>query len=120
VVADVVARLCAQAAQCAIFIFCALCSPTPGVRGWSPPLSAGNHALLRLLVGPLADAQRMRYPKFLAANAFGGLSWRAAQPRSSISLCSSESRSRCCCGERAAPLIRDLDEAHTWDCLRTD
>jgi membrane protein DedA with SNARE-associated domain len=32
-------------------------------------------ALLRILAGPLAGALRMKYPKFLAANALGGLCW---------------------------------------------
>jgi membrane protein DedA with SNARE-associated domain len=32
-------------------------------------------ALLRILAGPLAGALKMRYPRFLAANASGGLCW---------------------------------------------
>jgi membrane protein DedA with SNARE-associated domain len=32
-------------------------------------------ALLRILAGPLAGAMRMPYPRFLAANALGGLIW---------------------------------------------
>ena len=32
-------------------------------------------ALLRILAGPLAGALRMRYPYFLAANAFGAFCW---------------------------------------------
>ena len=32
-------------------------------------------ALLRILAGPLAGALKMRYPRFLAANAAGGLFW---------------------------------------------
>jgi membrane protein DedA with SNARE-associated domain len=32
-------------------------------------------ALLRILAGPLAGALRMPYPRFLAANALGGLVW---------------------------------------------
>ncbi|WP_020669628.1 DedA family protein [Amycolatopsis nigrescens] len=32
-------------------------------------------ALLRILSGPLAGALRMHYPKFLAANALGGIAW---------------------------------------------
>jgi membrane protein DedA with SNARE-associated domain len=32
-------------------------------------------ALLRILAGPLAGALKMRYPRFLAANASGGLLW---------------------------------------------
>lgn len=32
-------------------------------------------ALLRILAGPLAGALRVPYPKFLAANASGGLTW---------------------------------------------
>jgi membrane protein DedA with SNARE-associated domain len=32
-------------------------------------------ALLRILAGPLAGALKMRYPRFLAANATGALCW---------------------------------------------
>ena len=32
-------------------------------------------ALLRILAGPLAGALKMRYPRFLVANAAGGLCW---------------------------------------------
>lgn len=32
-------------------------------------------ALLRILAGPLAGALRMRYPRFLVANAAGGICW---------------------------------------------
>ncbi|GLY68676.1 DedA family protein [Amycolatopsis taiwanensis] len=32
-------------------------------------------ALLRILCGPLAGSLHMRYPKFLAANALGGIAW---------------------------------------------
>jgi membrane protein DedA with SNARE-associated domain len=32
-------------------------------------------ALLRILAGPLAGALRMRYGRFLVANAFGGVAW---------------------------------------------
>jgi membrane protein DedA with SNARE-associated domain len=32
-------------------------------------------ALLRIFAGPLAGALRMPYPRFLAANAFGGIIW---------------------------------------------
>jgi membrane protein DedA with SNARE-associated domain len=32
-------------------------------------------ALLRILAGPLAGALKMHYPRFLAANAAGGLFW---------------------------------------------
>jgi membrane protein DedA with SNARE-associated domain len=34
-------------------------------------------ALLRIFAGPIAGALRMPYPKFLAANALGGLTWAA-------------------------------------------
>ncbi|WP_440899759.1 DedA family protein [Actinosynnema sp.] len=34
-------------------------------------------ALLRILAGPLAGSMRMAYPKFLAANAGGGVVWAA-------------------------------------------
>jgi membrane protein DedA with SNARE-associated domain len=32
-------------------------------------------ALLRILAGPMAGSLRMRYPRFLAANAAGGIAW---------------------------------------------
>jgi membrane protein DedA with SNARE-associated domain len=35
-------------------------------------------ALLRIFAGPLAGALRMPYPRFLAANALGGIVWAAA------------------------------------------
>lgn len=35
-------------------------------------------ALLRIFAGPVAGALRMPYPRFLAANAFGGLVWACA------------------------------------------
>jgi hypothetical protein len=34
-------------------------------------------ALLRILAGPLAGALRVPYPKFLLANASGGITWAA-------------------------------------------
>jgi membrane protein DedA with SNARE-associated domain len=34
-------------------------------------------ALLRIFAGPLAGALKMNYPKFLAANALGGITWAA-------------------------------------------
>jgi membrane protein DedA with SNARE-associated domain len=34
-------------------------------------------ALLRIFAGPLAGALKMPYPKFLAANALGGITWAA-------------------------------------------
>jgi membrane protein DedA with SNARE-associated domain len=34
-------------------------------------------ALLRIFAGPLAGALKMHYPKFLAANALGGIFWAA-------------------------------------------
>lgn len=34
-------------------------------------------ALLRILAGPLAGSMRMAHPKFLAANAGGGVGWAA-------------------------------------------
>lgn len=34
-------------------------------------------ALLRIFAGPLAGALKMHYPKFLAANALGGITWAA-------------------------------------------
>ena len=40
-------------------------------------------ALLRILAGPLAGALKMRYPRFLSANATGALCWVVAPPPSS-------------------------------------
>jgi len=34
-------------------------------------------ALLRIFAGPLAGSLRMPYPRFLAANACGGIVWAA-------------------------------------------
>jgi membrane protein DedA with SNARE-associated domain len=94
-------------------------------------------ALLRILAGPLAGALRMPYPKFLAANALGGLCWAGGTTAVVYfaGLAAERWLSRFSwvalivavlvgigltflLRERTARLIRDLDEAHTWDTLR--
>lgn len=96
-------------------------------------------ALLRILAGPLAGALRMQYRKFLAANAFGGLCWAGGTTAVVYiaGLAAERWLSRfswvalvfavlvgiafsLVLRERTARLIRDLDEAHTWDSLRED
>jgi membrane protein DedA with SNARE-associated domain len=94
-------------------------------------------ALLRILAGPLAGALRMQYPKFLAANATGGLCWAGGTTAVVYfaGLAAERWLSRfswvalviaviigialtMLLRERTARLIRDLDEEHTWDSLR--
>jgi membrane protein DedA with SNARE-associated domain len=94
-------------------------------------------ALLRILAGPLAGALRMHYPKFLAANALGGLCWAGGTTAVVYfaGLAAERWLSRfswvalviavalgigltLLLRERTARLIRDLDEQHTWDSLR--
>jgi membrane protein DedA with SNARE-associated domain len=94
-------------------------------------------ALLRILAGPLAGALRMHYPKFLAANALGGLCWAGGTTAVVYfaGLAAERWLSRfswvalviavvlgigltLLLRERTARLIRDLDEEHTWDSLR--
>lgn len=96
-------------------------------------------ALLRILAGPLAGALRMQYPKFLAANALGGLCWAGGTTAVVYyaGLAAERWLSRfswvalviailvgfgltLLLKERTARLIRDLDEEHTWDSLRGD
>src|SRR4051812_34533421 len=94
-------------------------------------------ALLRILAGPLAGALRMKYPKFLAANALGGLCWAGGTTAVVyfLGLAAERWLSRfswvalviaviigfgltLLLRERTAKLIRDLDEEHTWESLR--
>lgn len=94
-------------------------------------------ALLRILAGPLAGALRMKYPKFLAANASGGLCWAGGTTAVVYfaGLAAERWLSRfswvalvlavvigvaltLLLRERTARLIRELDETHTWDSLR--
>ncbi len=94
-------------------------------------------ALLRIFAGPLAGALRMSYPKFLAANATGGLIWAGGTTAVVyyLGLAAERWLSRfswvalvvaivigigmtLLLRERTARLIRDLDEEHDWDTLR--
>ena len=94
-------------------------------------------ALLRIFAGPLAGALRMSYPKFLAANATGGLIWAGGTTAVVyyLGLAAERWLSRfswvalvvaivigigmtSLLRERTARLIRDLDEEHDWDTLR--
>ncbi|MDT5010278.1 MAG: hypothetical protein QOH57_1895 [Mycobacterium sp.] len=94
-------------------------------------------ALLRILAGPLAGALRMRYPKFLAANALGGLCWAGGTTAVVYyaGLAAERWLSRfswialvvavvvgivvtMLLRERTARLIRDLDDEHSWESLR--
>lgn len=96
-------------------------------------------ALLRILAGPLAGALRMKYAKFLAANALGGLCWAGGTTAVVyfLGLAAERWLSRfswvalviaviigfgltLLLRERTAKLIRDLDEEHTWESLRGD
>jgi len=93
--------------------------------------------LLRIFAGPLAGALRMSYPKFLAANATGGLIWAGGTTAVVyyLGLAAERWLSRfswvalvvaivigigmtLLLRERTARLIRDLDEEHDWDTLR--
>ncbi len=94
-------------------------------------------ALLRILAGPLAGALHMKYPRFLAANAAGGLCWAGGTTAVVYyaGLAAERWLSRfswialviavligigltLLLRERTAKLIRDLDEEHTWETLR--
>jgi len=94
-------------------------------------------ALLRIFAGPLAGALRMSYPKFLAANATGGLIWAGGTTAVVyyLGLAAERWLSRfswvalvvaivigigmtLLLRERTARLIRDLDEQHDWNTLR--
>jgi membrane protein DedA with SNARE-associated domain len=93
--------------------------------------------LLRILAGPLAGALRMRYPKFLAANASGGLIWAGGTTAVVYyaGLAAEHWLSRFAwialvvavvvgigmtflLRERTARLIRELDDEHDWETLR--
>lgn len=94
-------------------------------------------ALLRILAGPLAGALRMAYPKFLAANAAGGLCWAAGTTAVVYyaGLVAERWMSRfswialvvailvgvvvtLLLRERTSRMISELEEAHTWETLR--
>ena len=94
-------------------------------------------ALLRILAGPLAGALRMRYPKFLAANATGGLIWAGGTTAVVYyaGLAAERWLSRFSwialviaivigiamtffLRERTSRLIAELDEKHDWETLR--
>ena len=94
-------------------------------------------ALLRILAGPLAGALRMRYPKFLAANASGGLIWAGGTTAVVYyaGLAAEHWLSRFSwialviavivgiamtylLRERTARLIRELDDEHNWETVR--
>jgi membrane protein DedA with SNARE-associated domain len=94
-------------------------------------------ALLRILAGPLAGALRMRYAKFLAANAAGGLCWAGGTTAVVYyaGLVAERWLSRfswialvvaiavgvvvtLLLRERTARLISELDDAHSWETLR--
>lgn len=94
-------------------------------------------ALLRILAGPLAGALRMQYPKFLAANAFGGLCWAGGTTAVVyfLGLAAEKWLSRFSwvaliiaivvgvvvtlkLRERTSRMIADLHGEYTWDSLR--
>ncbi|MDT5101296.1 MAG: hypothetical protein QOC76_5033 [Mycobacterium sp.] len=94
-------------------------------------------ALLRILAGPLAGALRMRYPKFLTANASGGLIWAGGTTAVVYyaGLAAEHWLSRFAwialvvavivgitmtflLRERTSRLIRELDDEHDWETLR--
>ena len=94
-------------------------------------------ALLRILAGPLAGALKMRYPRFLAANASGRCSGRAGPPPSCTTPawppnagCRGSPGSRSSIAvvvgivltlilrERTAKLIAQLESEHDWETLR--
>jgi membrane protein DedA with SNARE-associated domain len=94
-------------------------------------------ALLRILAGPLAGALKMPYPKFLAANAFGGLCWAGGTTAVVYyaGLAAEHWLSRfswialvaaviigvgmtLLLRERTARRIRELEDEHDWESLR--
>jgi membrane protein DedA with SNARE-associated domain len=94
-------------------------------------------ALLRIFAGPLAGALHMRYPKFLAANAAGGLVWAGGTTAVVYyaGLAAEKWLSRFSwialivavvvgiamtifLRERTARLIAEFDEKHDWETLR--
>ena len=94
-------------------------------------------ALLRIFAGPLAGALRMRYPKFLAANAAGGFFWAGGTTAVVYyaGLAAERWLSRfswialviaiaigigmtLLLRERTARLISDLEDEHDWETLR--
>jgi membrane protein DedA with SNARE-associated domain len=94
-------------------------------------------ALLRIFAGPLAGALHMRYPRFLAANASGGLLWAGGTTAVVYyaGLAAERWLSRfswialavaivvgigvtLLLRERTSRLIRELEDEHDWDTLR--
>ena len=94
-------------------------------------------ALLRILAGPLAGALKMRYPRFLAANATGALFWAGGTTAVVyyLGLAAEKWLSRfswvalvvavllgigmtLLLRERTAKAIADLEDKHDWESLR--
>jgi membrane protein DedA with SNARE-associated domain len=94
-------------------------------------------ALLRILAGPLAGALKMPYPRFLAANASGGLLWAGGTTAVVyfLGLAAERWLSRfswvalaiailvgvagsMVLRERTAALVRELESEHDWETLR--
>lgn len=95
-------------------------------------------ALLRILAGPLAGALHMRYPRFLAANASGGVIWAGGTTAVVyyLGIAAEKWLSRfswvalviavvigvgvtLLLRERTARRIQDLEDEYDWDSLRT-
>ena len=96
-------------------------------------------ALLRILAGPLAGALRMRYPRFLAANAAGAVCWaggttavvyflglaaerwlaRFSWVALALAVVAGFAMTRFLKG-RTATLIAQLESEHDWESLRRD
>ncbi len=95
-------------------------------------------ALLRIFAGPLAGALRMRYAKFLAANAAGGVLWAGGTTAVVYfaGLAAERWLSRfswialvvaivigivvtLLLRDRTARMIRELEDEHSWETLRT-
>ncbi|MDT5095539.1 MAG: hypothetical protein QOH60_4902 [Mycobacterium sp.] len=94
-------------------------------------------ALLRIFAGPLAGALHMKYWKFLAANASGGLCWAGGTTAVVyyLGLAAERWMSRfswialvvavaigivvtLLLRERTSRMIRELEDQHSWDSLR--
>jgi membrane protein DedA with SNARE-associated domain len=96
-------------------------------------------ALLRIFAGPLAGALKMRYPRFLAANATGAACWAGGTTAVVYFLGLAAERwlsrfswvalvvavligvgATLLLRERTSRLISDLEAEHDWDTLRRD
>jgi membrane protein DedA with SNARE-associated domain len=96
-------------------------------------------ALLRIFAGPLAGALKMRYPRFLAANATGAVCWAGGTTAVVYFLGLAAERwlsrfswvalvvavligvgATLLLRERTSRLISDLEAEHDWDTLRRD